>query len=151
MELRLAYDRLDDVRILFKEYVHYINLDLSFQSFDDELMHLPGKYALPKGRLYLVYVNEKLAACAAMRPFDEHRAEMKRLYVREAYRGQGIAQALSQRLCEDAKDCGYTSMILDTLASMQDAVSFYEKAGFVRCAAYYENPLKNVVYFEKVL
>jgi len=151
MDIRLAYEYLEDVRILFKEYVESLKLDLSFQAFDDELQNLPGLYAQPLGRLYVVYVDGVLAGCAGMRPFDQQRAEMKRLYVREAFRHQGVAHALTLRLCEDAKQCGYQSMILDTLEPMISAVKFYEKEGFKRIQAYYDNPLDEVVYFEKVL
>lgn len=151
MDMRLAYEHLEDVKLLFKEYVEGLNLDLSFQAFEEELNHLPGKYALPEGRLYVVYVEGVLAACAGMRRFDDQRAEMKRLYVRSAFRHQGIALELTERLCADAKAVGYESMLLDTLESMIPAVKFYEKAGFHRIEAYYDNPLENVVYFEKVL
>lgn len=149
LEIGLAYGELYEVRRLFEEYAAWLGLDLSFQSY--ELLNLPGEYELPDGRLYLARVDGAPAACVALRRFDRLRCEMKRLFVREAFRGRGIARALSLRLMDDARDIGYSAMLLDTLSGMDEAVSLYRRLGFQEIPPYYNNPYKNVLYFEKDL
>lgn len=151
LEISLAYHELYEIRRLFEEYTAWLGLDLSFQAYDDELLHLPGHYALPDGRLYLAKLDGAVAGCVALRRFDRLRCEMKRLFVREAFRGQGVAQKLSIRLMEDAREIGYRAMLLDTLSSMTEAVNLYRRLGFQEVPPYYNNPHKNTIYFEKDL
>jgi len=146
MRIELAYDELDKIRELFVEYQTEISINLCFQNFEDELANLPGKYALPEGRLYIATLNEKLAGCVALRAIDEEHCEMKRLYVRKQFRGFGIARALVEKIINDAKNTGYSKMLLDTFFSMQDAISLYRKFGFTEIEPYYNNPNNDVIY-----
>lgn len=106
-----AYRNLEDIRQLFAEYAASLAIDLGFQRFDDELRQLPGKYAPPRGRLFIATVDGKSAGCVALRPFDDDRCEMKRLYVRDAFRGLGIGRLLAQRIVDEAAAMGYGSKI----------------------------------------
>ena len=138
-------------RELFCEYAAESQLDLCFQNFEAELAGLPGAYAPPEGRLLLSMHEEQLAGCVALRKFDDGVCEMKRLYVRPAFRGLGIGRMLARRVIEEAGAIGYARMRLDTLARMHAAVALYEALGFRRIEAYRPNPLEDVIYFELAL
>jgi putative acetyltransferase len=150
LEISEACDKdLDEVRAAFREYAHWLGVNLAFQGdFESELASLPGKYAPPAGRLIVARADAGLAGTVALRPLGEGICEMKRLFVRELYRGQGLGRRLVDRVIDEARTIGYQRMRLDTLASMTEAVTLYKSAGFQVIPAYYHNPLPNVVYFE---
>jgi putative acetyltransferase len=131
---------------LFREYATEIGLDLCFQGFEEELRTLPGKYSAPAGRLFLIIENGAAVACGALRPFQSDIAEMKRLYVRPAFRKHGHGRRLAERLVSDARVIGYRSIYLDTHSSMVAARSLYASLGFGEIDAYYQNPLPDVCY-----
>jgi ribosomal protein S18 acetylase RimI-like enzyme len=145
--IEYAYDKLEFIRILFQEYAEGLGIDLQFQDFEKELQRLPDKYALDDGRLYIAYVNNEIAGCVGLRRFDDHRCELKRLYIRPAFRNQGLGQLLSLRIIEDARKIGYKQILLDTLSSMEGAMHLYKKLGFTQISAYYHNPIEETVYF----
>ena len=136
------------VRELFREYADGTGLDLCFQGFDEELESLPGRYAPPEGRLLLAESGAQDAGCVALRKLDDGICEMKRLYVRLPFRGRGVGQALAFASVEAARDIGYKSMKLDTLATMTSAIALYRSMGFREIPPYYPNPLAGVLYFE---
>lgn len=145
-------EQFDAVRELWREYAAWLEVDLCFQSFEKELAELPGRYASPKGRLLLALSDERLAGCIALREIDEGICEMKRLYVRPEFRGQGIGRKLTNLLIEEARAIGYTRMRLDTLPSkMGEAAAVYRSFGFTEIEPYYHNPYDGVVYMELVL
>ena len=149
--IRLASttEQIEITRSLFLEYQHWLNFSLCFQGFDQELASLPGKYAPPNGRIYLAEVDNVVAGCVALRPMaDERVCEMKRLFVREEFRGQKIGRILTEKILTDAKKIGYHTMRLDTLQRMETARSLYKKLGFTVIPAYYNNPMDEVVYME---
>lgn len=148
--IKLAYDEIGNVKILFQEYITMLGEDLTFQDYENELKNLPGKYKLPKGRLYTAYFENELAGCIALRPLEGNKCEMKRLYVRPKFRGKKIGKLLANMVIEDAIVLGYKSMLLDTLISLNSAVHLYKSLGFKEIAPYYYNPLKDVLYFELV-
>jgi putative acetyltransferase len=143
---------LDDARQLFTEYVNELNEDLAFQSLGEELKDPLKKYGPPAGSLYLVYDKQTPVACVALQPLQEPgTCEMKRLFVRPAYRKEGLGEKLVALIVKDATDRGYRKMVLDTLDRLRPAIALYEKHGFTRTAPYYENPLPGVVYMQKEL
>jgi ribosomal protein S18 acetylase RimI-like enzyme len=135
-------------RVLFEEYAGWLGIDLSYQGFAAELDGLPGSYAPPRGRLLLALASGEAAGCVALRPLEGTICEMKRLFVRPAFRGQRIGRLLAERVVEDARAIGYRTMRLDTLPCMQAAIRLYEALGFVRCATYYQTPLQDTVFME---
>ena len=141
-------NHLDYVRALFTEYTGSLGIDLDFQNYTDEFDHLPGKYTRPDGRLYLALADEKPAGCIALRPIDSHRCEMKRLYVKPEFRRMSIARKLMLQVIEDAREIGYQEMMLDTLASMTEALAIYKIFGFVETVPYYYNPLQNTRFLK---
>ena len=145
-------DRSDTVRALFREYEQWLGVSLCFQGFDKELAELPGAYAPPRGRLYIIEKEGDVAGCIALRPMKENNAcEMKRLYLRDNFRGQGLGRAMAERIITDARSIGYSLMKLDTLGQMTAARGLYRSLGFREVPAYYDNPLPNVVYMELAL
>lgn len=145
-------EEMDLVRDLFRQYSDGLNENLCFQSFDDELQNPLKKYGEPSGCILLAYWNNQAAGCIALQPLKvEGVCEMKRLYVRAEYRNQGIADDLIKVLLKEAAEKGYRKMVLDTLERLQPAMRLYRKYGFVNTSAYYENPLRGVVYMEKEL
>jgi len=140
--------QLDQVRDLFREYEAYLKVDLCFQSFEQELKGLPGKYAPPTGTLLLALDEEHPAGCVALRQFKEGVGEMKRLYVRPACQGRGLGRLLAQRVLEEATSLGYGCVVLDTLSRLKEAMRLYKSLGFVKTEPYYPNPLPDVVYWK---
>ncbi len=145
-------DDIAAARTLFREYEAWLGLDLCFQGFEDELRNLPGKYAEPDGRLFLAYQDEQLTGCIALRPLDVGICEMKRLFVRDEFRGQQIGVHLIERLIADAREIGYHKMRLDTFPpKMGKAVRLYESHGFSPIPPFYDNPHDGVLFMETIL
>src|ERR1041385_8641205 len=144
-ESRWPDDRAD-VESLFREYVSSLAEDISFQNVDQELGTLPGKYARPTGVVLIARDGARAAGAIAYRMVEPGVCEMKRLYVRPAFRGTGLGRELANELIEDARARGYRTMLLDTLASMASARALYRDLGFVAVAPYYDNPLPGVAY-----
>ena len=142
---------IDTARTLFREYQRFLGVDLCFQGFEKELATLPGRYAPPRGRLLLALDGPRAAGCVALRPLDDKVCEMKRLFVRPAYRGRGLGRVLATRIVDEAAALGYAAMRLDTLEGLEGAMHLYTSMGFQRRAPYYANPLPGVVYWERAL
>jgi GNAT superfamily N-acetyltransferase len=141
--------QIQTARILFREYESWFGLKLCFQDFDGEVAMLPGKYGAPDGRLFLALAKGEPAGCGAFRKLGDGICEMKRLFVREAFRGQKIGIRLIETLIEEAKKTGYEKMRLDTYPpKMSKAVALYESFGFRVIPAYYHNPYGETLYME---
>ncbi|MFY9509854.1 MAG: GNAT family N-acetyltransferase [Rubrivivax sp.] len=141
---------LEATREIFREYAAGLGIDLCFQNFEDELAGLPGDYAEPGGALLLAFVDGALAGCGAMRPLADvdyaNACEMKRLYVKRAFRGFGLGRLLAQALLDRAAQAGYSNMLLDTLDDMETARGLYEALGFEEIPPYYYNPIPGAHY-----
>jgi len=147
-----TFEQIEAARTLFREYEKWLDLDICFQNFEEELQNLPGKYALPNGRLLLAFVDEKVAGCVALRKLEENVCEMKRLFVREEFRVFGLGEKLIEKLISDARAIGYQKMRLDTLPDkMPKAVKLYKSHSFREIQAYYHNPYKETLFMEKNL
>lgn len=146
---------LADARTILREYGESLGIDLSFQRFDDELAQLPGEYAPPRGALLLAYVDGELAGCGALRPLPDcdhpNACEMRRLYVRRAFRRFGLGRELAQTLLDLATGAGYSTMLLDTLDDMEAARELYATLGFVEVPPYYYSPIPGAHYLKAAL
>jgi ribosomal protein S18 acetylase RimI-like enzyme len=142
---------MDLVRTLFREYQDFLEVDLCFQDFEQELATLPGKYAAPEGAIWIAWRGAEAAGCIAVRPIEPTVCEMKRLFVRDRYRGYGIGAMLAEASVEMARECGYLYMRLDTLSELEAALKLYHSMGFEPIDPYYHNPLGSVVYLQKSL
>jgi ribosomal protein S18 acetylase RimI-like enzyme len=163
---------LEATRDLFSEYAAALGVDLCFQNFDDELARLPGDYAEPRGALLVALVDAAdstlpasahvlhraqgtpahVAGCCALRPLDTadypNAAEMKRLYVRPAFRGLGLGRQLVEAILDAARSAGYACVLLDTLDDMETARTLYEELGFEEIPPYYHNPIAGSHYLK---
>ena len=142
---------MDLVRVLFLEYQAWLGVDLCFQGFDEELAGLPGAYAPPGGNIWIAResdAEESVAGIVALRPQAPDRAEMKRLWLRPAFRGRGLGRRLAETAITAARQAGYRRLCLDTLGQMDAARSLYTDLGFKEIPAYYDNPLDDVRYLE---
>ena len=143
---------LSHIRVLFAEYQADMGIDLSFQGFERELQALPGDYAHPQGLLLLACVDGMPAGCCALRPAPEtdyvNACEMKRLFVRRAFRGFGLGRQLVDHIMSHAAQAGYACMLLDTLSDMEAARALYQDVGFEEVAPYYHNPLPGAHYLK---
>lgn len=139
---------LDMMRDLFREYEQFLQVDLCFQGFEQELANLPGKYAPPDGALLLALRNEQPVGCVALRKLEENICEMKRLYVKPQGRGTGLGKKLAEEIITIARQRGYMLMRLDTLETLTEAVSLYQRLGFRQVPPYYDNPLPGALYWE---
>jgi len=148
LEIILAYDKLNDIKLLFGEYVTMLGVDLAFQNYEEELDAMPGEYVLPKGRLYLAYYNSFLAGCIALKPLENTSCEMKRLFVRPQFRGKRVGRALAERVISDARDITYDVIFLDTMGFLPDSIALYRKLGFKETAPYRYNPLRDAMFFK---
>lgn len=135
-------------RELFAEYARSLDVDLSFQDFEMELVQLPGNYSPPAGCMLLAYAEGALCGCVALRMLDAECCEMKRLYVRPAFQGRGIGRALAESIIHQARRIGYDRMRLDTLPEMQAARALYISLGFREIPAYCFNPVAGTMFME---
>ena len=144
--------QLDATRQIFTEYAEQLGVDLCFQNFDAELADLPGEYASPQGALLLALIDGVVAGCCALRPLNSvdypNAAEMKRLYVRKAYRGSGLGRQLAEATLDAARVAGYHSVLLDTLDDMESARALYVDLGFASIPPYYHNPIAGAHYLK---
>lgn len=144
-------DDFSAVRGLFEEYAAGLGVDLCFQGFAAELAGLPGLYAAPGGGVWLAEVDGELAGCVALRPLSDELAEVKRLYVRPAFRGAGVGRALAERVLQVAAGKGYRGVCLDTLPSMLGAIRLYQTLGFAEVDPYYRNPVPGALFLGREL
>jgi len=148
VEIRIVdgEDDLRAVRTLFQEYWDSFGFTPCFQDFGAELASLPGKYALPRGRLAVARVDGAPAGCIALRPVDRSRCECKRLYVRRAFRSHRLGKSLLQWLIGEARSAGYSEMVCDTMPVMEQALAMYERMGFERTGPYVPDATEGAIY-----
>jgi len=139
-------------RQIFTEYATQLGIDLCFQNFDAELAGLPGEYGEPRGALLLALVDGEIAGCCGLRALDSvdypNAAEMKRLYVRKAFRRFGLGRQLAEAVLDAARMAGYHCVLLDTLNDMESARALYAELGFVDIPPYYHNPVSGAHYLK---
>lgn len=156
--LKAAYDRKEEVHELFTEYTDMLLAGeprfeeyLGIQNFDEELKHLEKKYGMPSGRLYLLYVDDRLAGCVGIRKLDKQKCELKRLYVKPEFRGQQLGELLLERMMNDARRIGYKYMYLDTLPFLKTALKMYRRYGFEEIERYNDSPIDNTIFMRIAL
>ena len=152
-EILPGYEHEDEIRELFSEYTDMLVSEdeafgayLVIQNYDEELRDLRAKYGPPCGRLYLARAGGRAAGCIALRRLDGESCEMKRLYVRDEFRGTGLGGLLVRRLISEARDIGYRRMLLDTLPFLTDAIAMYKKYGFYITEPYNNSPLETTIF-----
>ena len=143
---------MEAVRTIFRENADTLGVDLCFHDFEAELSGLPGDYGAPRGALLLAQVEGAIAGCCALRPLDTadypNASEMKRLYVRKAFRGFGLGRELAEAMLDRARQAGYACVLLDTLDDMESARALYTDLGFEEIPPYYHNPIAGAHYLK---
>lgn len=143
---------IEEVRRLFREYADWLQIDLCFQGFADELSHLPGDYTPPGGLILLACEGDITGGCVCLRKLVDAVCEMKRLFVRPELRGRGTGRALTEAVIAEAKQIGYERMRLDTLPpKMNGAIALYRSLGFEEIEPYYKNPVLGAIFMELTL
>jgi ribosomal protein S18 acetylase RimI-like enzyme len=137
-----------EARRLVEEYAASLNLDLSFQSFAQELEHFETEYSSPSGAFLLAREKGSFVGCVGLRKFSDTVGEIKRLYVAPTARGLGLGQALARGIVDEGKQLGYARLVLDTLPSMLEARSLYQAFGFKPIAPYRYNPVAGTAFLE---
>lgn len=151
-DIQVAGDAdIAEVQRLFREYATWVGVDLSFQDFDRELAELPGEYVLPAGVLLVARVDGDVAGCVAAHRWRGGACEMKRLFVRDGFRGSGCGRALVESIIGWARKAGYQRILLDTLPAMDQAQGLYLRLGFQDVAPYRPNPVPGARFLELVL
>ena len=150
-----AFEHKKEIGELFGEYTRMlVELDPDFQksldqqNYDEELEHLEEKYGLPGGRLYLAYWDGEPAGCVGMKKLYGVTGELKRLYVRPAYRGHHLGRLMVERIIEDARSLGYRRLMLDTMPVLESALHLYESMGFRITERYNDSPLDTTIFME---
>lgn len=150
-----AFDRRSELIPLYEEYgAMLLETDpvfarsLAQQNYDEEILHLEEKYAPPKGQIYLVFVDGELAGCVGMKPSDDSHAELKRLYVRPAFRGRNLGETLTRRIMDDARKAGYRYLRLDTLPGLKNALKLYRRLCFRETDPYYDCLVPGTIFME---
>ena len=150
-----AFDRRNELIPLYEEYgAMLLETDpvfarsLAQQNYDEEILHLEEKYGPPKGQIYLVFVDGELAGCVGMKPSDDSHAELKRLYVRPAFRGRNLGETLTRRIMDDARKAGYRYLRLDTLPGLKSALKLYRRLGFRETDPYYDCLVPGTIFME---
>lgn len=151
MQITDGKDYIPQVRDLIKAYTDALGRDLSFQNIDEELQDPARKYTAPNGELLVAVEDGRLLGMVAYHRHSDVRCEMKRLYVCPEARGKHLGSALVAAIIAHARQAGYREMVLDTLVPMQAAISLYKRHGFEECAAYYHNPMSDVIYMRRPL
>tara|TARA_Y100001970_G_C14250607_1_gene871540 strand:- start:1694 stop:2167 length:474 start_codon:yes stop_codon:yes gene_type:complete len=150
IRIKFAENKSDffNARLLFKEYSDSLDFSLSFQNFEKELENIPGKYSKPHGCIILALDNFDSVGCIGMRPLGKFSCEIKRLYLKPAYRGLGLGKVLAEKIIEYSIERKYTKVFLDTTTKMKEAIKIYKSLGFAETSPYYNNPLHDVIFFE---
>ena len=150
-----AFDRRSELIPLYEEYgAMLLETDpvfarsLAQQNYDEEILHLEEKYGPPKGQIYLVFVDGELAGCVGMKPSDDSHAELKRLYVRPAFRGRNLGETLTRRIMDDARKAGYRYLRLDTMPGLKSALKLYRRLGFRETDPYYDCLVPGTIFME---
>lgn len=137
-----------EARALLREYEAEIEVDLCFQGFQEELETLERVYGPPGGILFLLRQEERTAGCVALKDLGGGVCEMKRLFLRPGFRGEGLGRRCAERIVQAAREMGYGTMRLDTLPAMRAAIALYRSMGFTEIPRYTENPLEGALFME---
>lgn len=150
-----AFERREELIPLYEEYSEMLlranpgfGASLAQQNYDEEIAHLEDKYQPPRGSMYLIYYDGALAGCVGMKPSDEESAELKRLYLRPAFRGHNLGEQMLMRIMEDARAAGYRRLRLDTLPALRTALSLYRRIGFHEIDPYYDCLIPGTIFME---
>jgi putative acetyltransferase len=131
-----------------KEYIRWLNMDLSFQDIDKEFSNFDSMYGPPSGLFLLAWHRGELGGGVGLRILEANICEMKRLFVYEKFHGKGLGRSLCTELIQESMKLEYEKMRLDTLGQMKAAMRLYENLGFKEIEPYRFNPDPTTKYME---
>jgi ribosomal protein S18 acetylase RimI-like enzyme len=131
-----------------KDYIRWLNMDLSFQDIDKELLDFPSIYGPPNGLFLLAWHGGELAGGVGLRMLEPKVCEMKRLFVYDQFKSKGVGRSLCTALIQEVKNLGYEKIRLDTLGRMKAAIRLYMSLGFEEIESYRFNPDPTTKYME---
>jgi len=131
-----------------KDYIRWLNMDLSFQDIDKELANFPSMYGPPNGLFLLAWHRGELGGGVGLRMLEAGICEMKRLFVYDPFKRKGVGCSLCTAIIKEAMNLGYEKMRLDTLGRMKAAKRLYENLGFREIEPYRFNPDPTTKYME---
>ncbi|MDR0233236.1 MAG: carbonate dehydratase [Zoogloeaceae bacterium] len=137
---------VEALRGFFQDYAAWIGVNLSFQSFGEEMATLPGRYSPPSGWLFVGERDGRPAGCVGLLAMSDTMCEVKRMYVSPESRGHGVGTALAMTAIRTAQEAGFRHLVLDAIPSMRIAVKLYRELGFSEAPAYYPAPLEGAIY-----
>jgi putative acetyltransferase len=144
-------DTWREASALIDDYAARIGIDLGFQNFHHERRALEQEYRPPDGCLLIAQHDTTFVGCGAIRRLTASACEMKRLYVVPAMQGRRVGRSIAEALISRARAIGYSSMLLDTLPSMETAQRLYMSLGFVQVDAYRHNPIAGASFWKLAL
>lgn len=148
---KLQTSDIEATKALIVEYLRWMREDLSFQHVEKELATFPDIYKEPEGTFLVAKDGDIVIGCVGIKKIEDSVCEMKRLYVKDDYKGEGIGRALVENILSEARKKGYQKIRLDTLKRMERALGLYEKYGFYYIGQYVENPIEDALFMEKIL
>lgn len=140
----------DDLRALqsvIREYVAWLGIDLSLRGFEQEMAEFGDLFTLPSGLFFIAEAGGELAGCCGLLRHDAQVAEVKRLYVRPAFRGLALGERLLLAVMDRARQLGFAQLILDAVPPTVTAQALYERRGFVETAPYYPAAVPGTRFF----
>lgn len=141
-------DQLALVTGLMLEYARSMGDKWIHSSIGKDLADGLMRYSPPKGRLLLAITeDEEAAGIAALSYIDDDTCELKRVYVREILRGDGIGTALSKAALRHARWIGYKRAVLSVYRTNTAAITMYERLGFVDVPAFKDSDIKDQLRF----
>ena len=154
MTIELAPLPTDEVRALVGELEQMLSAD--YECHQRHGLSIDGIFQ-PHVRFFIARADDGTAiGCGGVASFDGF-AEVKRMYVRPAFRGRGFARALLARIEAEARELGHTLLRLETGDRLFDAMRLYERAGFHPCPAFGEyaamepHRIEASRFYEKIL
>lgn len=129
------------------EYVNWLDLDLSYRGFAAEMAKFDALFTRPSGLFLMAVQGDEIAGCVGLLRHSATTAEVKRLYVRPAFRGQNLGETLIDALITRAKALGFERLVLDAVPQTVVAQALYRAKGFAETAPYYANPVPGTKFF----
>ena len=142
---------VDWCRVRYQDHPRFVERVFGHQSLADELAALPLAYSAPRGTALLFVRDGAVCGSGAFRRLADGSCEMKRLFVPDRYKGQGIGRRLCEALIESARRARFSLMRLDAAGLFTEAIALYEAVGFTRCAPHLEYPpelMQHLVFME---
>jgi putative acetyltransferase len=130
-----ASPSLPDARELIAELDDYLN---RLYAADRNYLLDVEALCAPEVAFFVARLDGEVAACGALRRLDDSSAELKRMYVRPAFRGQGLGRAMLLALESHARSSGVRRLVLETGVDQPEALALYERHQYARCARYGE-------------